>query len=490
MVDICLLKCPDSGIVYQNLGEYVALETPVWAALIANFFRERGFSVSILDAEAENLTIEESAQVLSEMAAKLTVFVVYGHQPSSSTQLMPDAMAVHHILRHLSDTKTIFLGTHPAALPEDTLKETRADFVCTGEGPLTLLHLVQALKEDDDDYSKIESLCYWDGSSIRRTESAPLIEDLDKILPKAAWDMLPMKDYRAHNWHCFGHINNRQPYASLYTSWGCPFKCSFCCINAPFGKSTIRYLSPEKVIEEIDILVNEYGVYNIKIPDEMFVLHEKHVMGICDLIIDRGYNLNIWAYARIDTVQQKFLERMKMAGFNWLALGIESGSRFVRNGALKKLGDHDIVDTVAAIKKHGINVCGNYIFGLPDDTHESMNETLQLALDLNAEWANFYCAMAYPGSELHKMAKRNGIPLPEDSGGPGWAGYSQHSYETFPLSNANLTSGEIVTFRDRAHLEYFSSEGYLDMIEKKFGQATLSNIKDMNKVKLRRRYIS
>ena len=197
----------------------------------------------------------------------------------------------------------------------------------------------------------------------------------------------------------------------MQTSLGCPYKCSFCCINAPFGQPGIRYWSPQLVVDQIDHLVHTYGVKNIKIPDEMFVLSEQHVMGICDLIIERGYDLNIWAYARIDTVKDRYLEKLKRAGFNWLALGIESGSQYVRDGVEKgRFGDTDIIKTTDKIKEHGIYMIANYIFGLPDDTQASMQDTLDLAQEINAEWANFYCAMAYPGSPLYTLAKEKDIP--------------------------------------------------------------------------------
>ena len=92
---------------------------------------------------------------------------------------------------------------------------------------------------------------------------------------------------------------------------GCPFKCSFCCINAPFGKSSYRMWSPDKVAQEIDFLVNNYGVKNLKFVDEMFVLNHDHVLGICDRLIERSYDLNIWAYARVDTIKPKFLSKLK-----------------------------------------------------------------------------------------------------------------------------------------------------------------------------------
>jgi radical SAM superfamily enzyme YgiQ (UPF0313 family) len=308
---------------------------------------------------------------------------------------------------------------------------------------------------------------------------------LDAEMPSVAWDLLPMDKYRAHNWHCFENIHARQPYAAMHTSLGCPFSCSFCCINAPFGKSSYRLWSPDSVIAQIDILVNQYGVKNIKFVDEMFVLNKAHVEGICDRIIERNYNLNIWAYARIDTIKDGILEKLKRAGIRWLALGIESGSNHVRNGVEKgRFVSADVVKIVRLIQDAGIYVIGNYIFGLPDDTHQSMQETLDLALECNCEFANFYCAMAYPGSRLYSFAIEKGWELPDS-----WIGYSQHSYECRPLQTESLTSAEVLRFRDAAFMKYFTHPSYLAMIKRKFGDAVVANIQSMTRIKLKRKIL-
>ena len=116
---------------------------------------------------------------------------------------------------------------------------------------------------------------------------AGLIKDLDNDLHGNVWDLLPMRKYRAHNWQCFGDLDSRTPYASIYTSLGCPYKCTFCCINAPFGTNRYRMRSPKAVAAEIDHSHNTYGVKTYKIIDEMFVLNERHVLGLCDELIAR-----------------------------------------------------------------------------------------------------------------------------------------------------------------------------------------------------------
>jgi len=489
-IDLLLVNAPGKKRVYQSLAnDLAAYEPPIWAGLIATFARNNGISVEILDAEALHLTYEETVSQIKDYNPLLTVFVVYGQQPSASTQCMLASGEVCQMLKEENpEFKTMFMGTHPSALPERTLIEERLDFVCQGEGPFTILQTVEALKANSDDFQKIGGLWYWRDGVPTSNPTLKNIKNLDEELKGMAWDLLPMTHYKAHNWHCWDQINDRMPYASIYTSLGCPYKCSFCCINTPFGSNGIRYFSPKQVIREIDILVNEYGVKNIKFADEMFVLSPKHVLGICDLIIERKYDLNIWAYARVDTVKDRFLEKLKKAGFNWMAIGIESGSKYVRDGVEKgRFGDTDILEVVNKISAAGIYVGANYIFGLPDDTMESMQETLDLALEINSEWANFYSAMAYPGSPLHKMALENNIQLPESNGGPGWIGYSQHAYETLPLSTDTLPGGKVLSFRDRAFDTYFTNEKYLNMMQDKFGNDVIEHLKHMTGHKLERK---
>jgi anaerobic magnesium-protoporphyrin IX monomethyl ester cyclase len=489
--NVLLVTPPSRDIVFQDLGKNLtAIEPPVWSTLMAAFLLRKGVSVAILDAEAESLGFDATASRIVDTGALLTVFVIYGHQPSASTQCMPAGRAVaQRVCRDAPHLNTMVMGTHASALPERTLLEEPYTFVCQGEGPHTVLGLLRALEAGSDQFEKVPGLWYLKNGTAYSSPVAENIADLVEEIPSQAWEMLDMSRYRAHNWHCFDHIDHRQPYASLQTSLGCPYKCLFCCINAPFGGPGIRYWSPQSIINQIDLLVNSYGIKNIKVPDEMFVLNEQHVMGICDLIIERGYDLNIWAYARVDTVKDRYLEKLKKAGFNWLALGIESGSEYVRDGVEKgRFDDTDIVKTTDKIKEHGIYIIANYIFGLPDDTCPSMQETLDLALEINAEWANFYCAMAYPGSPLYERARELGQPLPDDEGGPGWIGYSQHSYECMPLSTDTLSGQEVLDFRDAAFDKYFTHPAFQGMVRDRFGQQIVDHIDNMVSIKIKRKH--
>ncbi len=468
--------------IYQELNkDYSAIEPPFWAALTAGFIRKRGFQVSILDANAENLTHEETAQKIKEKNPRLVNIIVYGHHPSASTQLMTGVGELCKEIKRICPEKKIILsGLHPSALPEKTLNEEQADFVCEGEGFYTLLGLL-----GNTPLNEIPGLWYKNYSEIKNNPRAPLIQNLDVELDEVAWDLLPMNKYKAHNWHCLGDLESRQSYASLSTSLGCPFNCVFCCINAPFEKFSHRTWSPEWVLKQIDILVQKYNIKNIKIIDELFVLNPEHFMKIAEGVIERGYKINFWAYARVDTIKEEYLQKLKQAGFNWLALGIESASEGVRAGAEKgRFNQTDIKEIVRKIKDAGIHIMGNYIFGLPEDDMQTMQETLDLAKELNCEFANFYCASAYPGSRLYKIAIENNWELPKT-----WQNFAQHTYNFLPLPTKTLESAQVLEFRDKAFEGYFTNSRYLSMVELKFGIRARQHIEEMTKIKLKRKLL-
>jgi anaerobic magnesium-protoporphyrin IX monomethyl ester cyclase len=197
------------------------------------------------------------------------------------------------------------------------------------------------------------------------------------------------------------------------------------------------------------------------------------------------YNFNIWCYARVDMIKAEYLEVLKKAGVNYLALGIESGNPRIRRDVTKgRFEEVDIKKAVGLIRDFDINVAANYIFGLPEDDLTSMQETLDLAIELNTEMANFYCAMAYPGSPLHGKAKQEGWMLPDS-----YAGYSQHSYETQPLPTKYLAAKEVLAFRDEAWLKYHTNPRFLDLLKVKFGQTAVDETLRSTKIKLKRKIL-
>jgi len=483
--DILIIKPGSQKKIYGELSSYnlTAIEPPLWASLLAGYLRKHGYAVELMDAEVEELDYKDVAERVRDMAPVLAVISVSGTNPSASTMNMTGAGEILRYTKEMApNVRTLLHGLHPSALPERTLNEEILDCVCQGEGFYTLPKLIDALKAGETEFN-IEGLWYKKDGKIRSNPRSPLFKNLDD-LPMPAWDLLPIEKYRAHNWHCFDNINDREPYGVLYTSLGCPYNCTFCCINAIFGKPGIRYRSPQNVIEEIDFLVQNYGIHNIKIMDELFALREDRVVEICDLIIGRGYDLNMWAYARVNTVTPRMLSKMKEAGINWIAYGFESGSKRVLQSVNKRY-DLDIVKNVVKMTYDaGLYIGANYIFGLPDDDLDSMQDTLAMAIDINAEWANFYSTMAYPGSKLYDEAIKKRWRLPET-----WQSYSQYSFDGLPLPTKYLRPGEVLSFRDYAFHAYFENPRYLDKINRIFGIETVRHIQEMTKHKLSRNHV-
>lgn len=492
MLDLLLVNPGNSEKMYQGLASPLrAIEPPFWAGLIASFIRDRGYSVAILDADAENWSSSYTAERAIECNPRLVAVIVQGVNPSaSSTPKMSAAIDLVHELKEAEpDIKVLAGGLHPSALPERTLRETGADFVCQGEGFYTILELLGWIKSGQVDPFKvgewrIDGLWYMqDGRTVSNPRAGLLRSE---ELPPVAWDLLDMTKYRAHNWSCLDDLDRRSPYAVVYTSLGCCFDCAFCQVKQMYGgKPGMRFRPPEKVIEEIDLLVSKYGVRNIKIMDELFTVSERQVASICDPIIERGYDLNITQYyGRIDIVTKPMLAKMKQAGMRWACYAIESASEKSRLGVGKKFS-RDIESGIEMARELDMPVMANFIFGLPDDDLESMQSTLDMMKEYLFEYVNLYTFQAYPGSQLYdSVSIEHPEWLPET-----WDGYAQLGYETKPLPTRYLTAEQVLAFRDKAFYDYFSYPQYQEMIRRKFGEKAVEHVRGMLQHKLRRKLL-
>ncbi len=494
-LDILFIHPNASERIYQELSkEYSAIEPPIWAGMLTSHCLKKGFHADIIDCEALRLNDSAAAKQISTMNPKVACFVVYGQQPSASSQNMEGAVSLAEELKKVAPSiKILFVGGHVAALSYEVLENHSCiDMVCQNEGVYTISNLLRTNLKDKLD--QVNGLGYRDNGQIVLNKPSPIVakQDLAEDLPGVPWDMLPMEKYRTALWHALPNKSQRQPFAAIYTSLGCPMKCSFCMINIinrqeneySDGSAVFRYWDPDFIIKDFDKFA-QMGIKNVKIADELFVLNANHFMRLCNLIIERGYDFNIWCYSRVDTVKEQYLDTLKKAGVNYLALGIESGNTKVRKDVVKgRFEDVDIRDVVRKIRSHGINVAANYIFGLPEDDYDSMSETLDLALEMNTEMANFYSAMAYPGSPLYGMAKKEGWTLPDT-----YAGYSQHSQYTQPLPTKHLTADQVLEFRDEAWMTYHTNPKFLDLLREKFGQVAADETLKSTKIKLKRKIL-
>jgi len=507
-MDVLLISPGNATGIYQDLAnDYAAIEPPTWGLLLAEACRAKGYTVSLIDANAEKLNREQIFDRIKIINPRLICFVVYGQNVNAGTVNMSGAVYISNFLKEKKLQIPIsYIGSYIQAVPVKTLKdEPSIDFGFTNEGVYALLNVLSQEKIDLDNLENIKGIVWRskDGIKINPPEKIVPNEKMDTDLPGYAWDLLPYKEtpldlYRAPMWHAEYDQTKRSPYAAIQTSLGCQFACEFCMINilnrndedeigVAGNYSNMRYWSPEFIIKEFDKLV-QLGVHTIKITDEMFLLNRKYYVPLCELLKERGYGkfLRMWAYSRVDTVRRPdLLKLVREAGIKWLALGIESADKTVRLEVSKgKFEDVDISQVIQQVHDADIEVMANYIFGLPGDTKESMQKTLDFSKELCTFGWNAYAAMALPGSQLYKNAIMNGIPLPNT-----YEGYSFHGYDTLPLPTETLDAAEILEFRDKAFEEYHSYPPFLQKIKSKFGQVAVDNINKMLEVKLKRKII-
>tara|TARA_Y100000004_G_scaffold53910_1_gene59999 strand:- start:17060 stop:18592 length:1533 start_codon:yes stop_codon:yes gene_type:complete len=499
-LDVLLVHPNASKKIYQDLSKsFSAYEQPIWAGMIASYLNNKGYTANILDCEVNQLSDEESIQKIKDFSPKIVCLVVYGQQPSASAQNMHGAEKLMQSLKGLGMTR-LYVGLAPSALPEFIISRDDEVLVCRGEGPKTIEALLQSKDSTDPtELEKVPGLWFydWKKKEVKSAHIAPVIADLDNEIPTMSWDLMDMMKYRTANWHSWTNEvdpNNQNPFAALYTSLGCPYNCSFCCINAPFNdngtiRNSFRHFSPQKIISFFDQIA-DFGITNVKIADELFVLKPAHFLETCKLIKDRGYKFNIWCYSRINTLKEEYVVPLKEAGVNWVGLGIESGNSKVRQEVTKgRFEEVHIQDVINKARNAGICVTGNYIFGLPTDTYETMEETLEEAMTTEIDYFNGYSCMAYPGSQLHReWSAKDPNCLPENTDA-GWLGYSQHSYECYPLPTDKLKNWEVLKFRDEAFLKFFTNQEYLDRMISKFGDSFKNEMSRMLEITLPRKIV-
>jgi len=498
-MDILFVE-PNASNSYQALAnKFSAIETPTWNLLLAGACRSAGLKVGILDANAERLDLDVAAKRIEDLNPKMVIVSCYGQNPNSSTPFFGSGVNLVQVLRSRYKGLIGFVGPHVAALPKEALeKHPEIDFVLCNEGILQILNIFKS----GLDLKKIKGIAYRRSGLIMLNPAESIVpqDELEKVYTEYAWDLLPFEKapldlYRSHLWHAdFGNLP-RTPFAAIYTSLGCSFKCSFCMINminrdsnegeiSASNYPTMRYFSANWLKKEFDKL-KAMGVKTLRISDEMFYLNRSHYKPILNVLTTGKYDFNMWVYSRVDTVKAEYIKEFKAAGINWICLGIEAGDDKVRTGAFKgKFVSEKVEKSVKIIRDAGIKVLANFIIGLPHDTKETIDATFKMALNLEAEFSNFYPCMALPGSDLYLTAKNNGVTLPSE-----YSGYGFLAYDCIPLPTETLSAAEVLRLRDRGFDGYVSNYIYQKQFKKDFGENALDTLNELYSVKLKRKLL-
>ncbi|HQQ60372.1 MAG TPA: radical SAM protein [Kiritimatiellia bacterium] len=468
-VDLLLLFPNNRPRAYGSLGTDIAAVTPpVQLGLLAAYARQQGLAVELLDADAEGLRPDQVAARVGESVPALVIVGTDQVNSGDVTKMQAAGETVRAIHKLAPGIPVLLDGVVPSAYPERILRDEEADFVCCGESYAPVTALAKWLKANGRDKrpaaGEIPGIWSRAGNDVAAGGRAPMFADVER-LPDAAWDLMPPTRYRAHHWHCFDRLNARSPYGAIYTNHGCPYNCSYCSVNVVAGRPNLRLRSADRVLGELETLVEKHGVRNVRILDNVFTANTERVEEICDRIIAKGWDLNFWAYAHVSSIRSPdMLQKLHKAGVRWLAYGFESANARVR-GSVNKKTTGDATDRVIGWTRDAdISIVGNFIFGLPEDDLGSMQESFDMAKTYQFEWANFYCAMAYPGTRLYDELVAQGVSMPT-----AWSAYGHYSRDSRPLSTKHVDWKEVVRFRDAAFQEYYEAPAYQAMVAKRFG---------------------
>jgi radical SAM superfamily enzyme YgiQ (UPF0313 family) len=345
------------------------------------------------------------------------------------------------------------VGTHPSALPEETLRISKnIDAVARREYDFTILDLAKAIAEKKDLHSVL-------GLSFRRVNEAvhnpdgPFIEDLD-TLPFVS------KVYKKHlNIRKYFFAAANYPMVMIITGRGCPYRCFFCVYPQTFHGHKYRLRSPGNVVDEFEYIVKELPqVKEIGIEDDTFTADIPRARQICELILKRKIKIKWYCNVRAD-LDLETMQLMKRAGCRLVTAGFESANQEVLNNMRKGIKVEQIRDFVKNAKKTGILVHGCFMAGNPGDTKETLKEDLKLAQELNCDSVQFYPLYAYPGTEAYTWAEQNGYLTTKDFSK--WL--SEDGYHNCVVSLSNLYDKELVQLCDKALKDYHLRFAYLWM---------------------------
>lgn len=323
-----------------------------------------------------------------------------------------------YLRRKLPKAFIIFGGPYATAESETVLHRTKADLVVYGEGELTILDLLQNFRN----LPAIKGICYRRGAKIFHNGQRELIMDLDSV-PFPAYHLLPD----------FSHYKSRSrkvPLGFLISSRGCPYNCIYCNKNI-FGKR-FRMRSPANVLTEIELLVGRYKVKQIDILDDNFTLYLPRAEKIFDEILKRKIKVlfNFQNGIRADRLTPQLVKKMKQAGVYKVGIGVESGDREIQKIIKKSLKLSRVVRATKMLRKAGIVVVCFFMIGLPGETGNSLQKTIDFAIRVDPHIANFSVVVPLPQTELYEMIEKEGKFLKPVNLGSSTGFYSdQFSYE-------------------------------------------------------------
>ncbi|MCX5781156.1 MAG: cobalamin-dependent protein [Elusimicrobia bacterium] len=431
---------------------------PLGIAYIAAYLEKNGkYDINILDALMEGFTKEGvSINNGSELRYGLSDKEIAEHIRRVSPDVVgvsclfaaieKDTINVCRIVKEIDpDITTVVGGAHAGANAVKLIEQNPSiDFVIQGEAEVTFRELVSKI-ENGNAFSELDGIAYRENNTTRLIPKTRYIEDLDS-LPFPARHMFDMNKYfekaSAHSSFVLS------PYTQVITSRGCPFKCTFCALGNHWG-SKQRMRGAKNVLDEIEFLVNTYHIKELQFEDDNLTADKKRALEIFGGIIERKLDI-IWVVPSgmaVASLDEELLVKMKASHCYSVTLAIESGSQWVLSKLIRKpVNLKKVPDLVKTVRRVGLEVKGFFIIGYPDETKETVRETIQYAKKLELDWAIFSLASPIPNTEMYKTCVEKGY-FKEKDFDPVRSFYSSF------INTPEFTSKELMEIREEAIID-------------------------------------
>lgn len=408
---------------------------PLGLGYIAAVLEKAGHSVKVIDLNHEpSFVIPEGIDLVGITAATSTIEYAWEVARLAKGKNLP----------------TVFGGPHVTCQPDESLQRPEVDFLVRGEGEETVVELVSAL-ERGEPLAKVRGLSFKENGRIVHNEARPYIRDLDK-LPFPAYHLFPpIKHYVSAQ----PFLSRRDVTASIMTSRGCPFNCIFC-YKGMFGYAW-RYRSPENIAAEWKFLVEDLKVGQIRIQDDIFNENLPRAEKICDLISSGG-KIVPWSVPngiRADRVTETLISKMKQSGCFQVAFGVESGDQEILKKIDKKLDLAEVEKSFSLLHKYKLESVAFFVIGNPGETEATIRKTIDFAVRLDPDIAQFTMATPYPGTRLYELIKKENSFLSKD-----WREYGHYTPNSF-YAIGELTPELLKKMMRLAYLKFYLRPGHI-----------------------------
>jgi len=337
---------------------------PYGIGYLAAALRNGGHSVTIFDQATGHYSDKELYSFIK--SEKPFGFIGMGFQ---SAYFHTAHSACKAVKEACGNTPLVLGGAAPSASPAYILEKFNADYVLTGEADQSILAFSSAL-ESNEGFDEVSGLCWKQDGDIRLSPRREPPIDLD-ALPFPAWDLFDMKSYTFPSRQA--GVNGLVKQIGILTSRGCPFTCKFCYRM----EQGYRLRSIENCLEEIRCLIDKYGVKFVGFHDELFTISKKRTLEFCEEIEKSGLRFNWLCNGRFNIADREQIRAMKKAGCVEISYGLESGEQKILDEMDKKTTIEQILEVSAITKEEGILVTVPSMFGLPGETEQSLNETVE-----------------------------------------------------------------------------------------------------------------